>query len=179
MYSIKNKLKIWLLSLFVLPFLVGWVSYGASDLLHQIMKPSIDKDLTIDIWENRDTVWKRFFKESTRFGIDRDGIPAWKTPSIIVKVTRLLLIIVIALSVTMILYNGMKYIIDTWNGKEWKSLIKNVVYIVIGILIALFSVVIITLIQSVPTTLDKETNRNSNNDIDNKFVEQNEYIVER
>ena len=67
-----------------------------------------------------------------------------------------ILILTIALSVTMILYNGMIYIIETWQGKEWKSLVKNVIFIVVWILIALFSSVIIILIQSIPETLDEE-----------------------
>lgn len=93
-----------------------------------------------------------------------------KTPSIIVKVTRLLLILVITLSVTMILYNWLIYIVQTWQWKEGKSLVKNIVYIVIWILISLFSVVIITIIQSVPETIDQEVRQESNNETDNKAV---------
>jgi len=76
----------------------------------------------------------------------------WTQPSLIVKVTRFLLILTITLSVTMILYNGMMYIIQTWQWKDWKSL-KNVAYIVIWILIALFSVIMIRVIQSISTTI--------------------------
>ena len=56
----------------------------------------------------------------------------------------------------MILYNWMIYIMETGQWKEWKSLVKNVVLIVVWILVALFSVVIITLIQSTTTTLNNE-----------------------
>lgn len=85
------------------------------------------------------------------------NVDANRKPSIIVKATRLLLTLVITLSVTMILYNWMMYIIQTGQWKEWKNLVKNIVYIVVWILISLFSVVIITIIQSVPTTLDDST----------------------
>ena len=81
-------------------------------------------------------------------------VAAGDKPSIITKATRILLLFVIALSVTMILYNGMMYIIQTWQWKEAKDLTKNIAYIVIWILIALFSVVIITLTQSIPSTLE-------------------------
>jgi len=81
---------------------------------------------------------------------------SWKKIPMVVKVTRLLLSLVIALSVTMILYNGIMYIVQTWQWKEWKSLMKNIILIVVGILISLFSVLIIRLIQSIPYTLDEE-----------------------
>lgn len=74
-------------------------------------------------------------------------------PSLVVKVTRMLLILTITLSVTMILYNGMMYIIKTWQWKEWKDVIKNIAYIIIWILIALFSVIIVRIIQSIPSTI--------------------------
>ncbi len=80
-------------------------------------------------------------------------IKAEKEQPMIVKITRFLLILTITLAVTMILYNGMIYIIQTWQWKDSKDLTKNIIYIVIWILVALFSVVIITLIQSVPSTL--------------------------
>lgn len=84
------------------------------------------------------------------------SVEVWKKPPMVVKITRLLLTLVIALSVTMILYNGIMYIVQTWQWQEWKNLMKNVVLIVVGILISLFSVLIIRLIQSIPYTLDEE-----------------------
>jgi hypothetical protein len=82
-------------------------------------------------------------------------LSAWlgQEPSLIVKVTRMLLILTITLSITMILYNWMMYIIQTWQWKEWKSVTKNIAYIIVWILIALFSVIIIKIIQSITTTI--------------------------
>ena len=82
----------------------------------------------------------------------------------------------VALSVTMILYNGMMYIIQTWQGKEAKDLTKNITLIVVWILVWLFSVVIITLLQSVPTTLNKELGTDWGNSTDNRVVEWKKYI---
>ena len=81
------------------------------------------------------------------------GLGIEKEPSMIVKITRMLLILTITLSVTMILYNGMMYIIKTWQWKEGKDVLKNVAYIVIWILIALFSVIIVRIIESIPNTI--------------------------
>lgn len=99
------------------------------------------------------------------------NVEVWKKPSMVVKITRLLLTLVIALSVTMILYNGIMYIVQTWQWKEWKSLMKNIVLIVVGILISLFSVLIIRLIQSIPNTLDEELSNNGY-ETDNEILTQ-------
>jgi hypothetical protein len=40
---------------------------------------------------------------------------------------------------------------------------KNVLFIVVGIFVSLFSVVIINLIQSIPTTIDEELEAQSDN----------------
>lgn len=159
------------MSLFFSAFLIWWVSFGADDLLRTIMTPSIDTENIIDMWENVKTVGRHVFEGTLGSSVGGDGAKVWTSPSLIVKATRLLLILVITLSVTMILYNWMIYIIETWNGKQWKNLITNVVYIVVWILLSLFSVVIITLIQSVPSTIDAELKRESNNVTDNNVIE--------
>lgn len=156
----------WLLTILSIPFLLIWSSNAADDLLRQIMAPAKDSENIIDLWENVNTVWNKVIKWSIE--IDNEWIGS--SSSMIVKVTRLLLILTIALSVTMILYNGMMYIIETWQWKEWKSLIKNVIFIVVGIFISLFSVVIINLIQSIPTTLDEELQSNVRNKTDNEVL---------
>ena len=120
------------------------------------MKPARDAQTTIDLWEQVDTVWKHMIEWEFEIDITTGWIGAQKGPSVIVKATRLLLSLVVALAITMILYNWMLYIIQTWQWKEWKDLTKNIAYIVIWILVALFSVVIITLLRSVPKTLDAE-----------------------
>lgn len=128
-------------SLFVLPIFFGWYSQAKDDLLQKMAQPAMDASQMIDVWDGTQ-VWWRTIKGKQ---------------SIVVKATRLLLVLTIALSVTMILYNWMIYIIETWQGKEWKSLAKNVILIVVWILIALFSSIIITLIQSVPESTLGET----------------------
>lgn len=150
------NIKSWIIYLFWLffglTFLFGWKIYAIDDLLYQIMEPSINSNNTIDLGNNVQTVWNKVIKWSVEWDNSWLGV----TAPITVKITRLLLILTIALSITMILYNWMIYIIQTWQWKEWKSLMKNVLLIVVWILVALFSVVIINLIQSIPTTLDKE-----------------------
>lgn len=203
--NLKKNFVLWLFAFLIVPLFVWGFSFSkaADDLLWIITQPAYDYDIIIWwLWENVDTVWKRFFKWSTEIagGVSvfmkspvKDangnmvcrwwacsadcvtqtstnqrlcqrqwkmqswlGVSAWvgigSKPSTIVRITRMLLVVVIALSVTMILYNWMMYIVETWQWKDWKSL-KNIAYIVAGILIALFSVIIIRIIESIPSTL--------------------------
>lgn len=165
-----SRLKYWLLAFFSLFFLCPWFMYAADDLMRQIMEPAVQSKATIDIWKSVNRVWKNVIEWWYSMELDLDWLGVNNKPSIIVKVTRILLALVIALSVTMILYNWLIYIVQTWQWKEWKSLIKNVVYIVIGILLSLFSVTIITLLQSVSTTLNDETKDDRNQTIDERTV---------
>jgi len=118
--------------------------------------------------------WKRDFIEASY--IEASGGIS-RSPSLIVKATRLLLLLTITLSITMILWNGMSYIIQTWQWKEWKNLVKNIIYIVVWIFIALFSVIIITIIQSVPTTIENEVKVEADNKTDNDATQNEEPIA--
>ena len=79
-----------------------------------------------------------------------------RNDSIIIKITRFLLMLTIVLSVTMTIINGIQYIIKSGNGEDPSKLRMNILYIVIGILVALFSVVIVNLFRSVGETTLKE-----------------------
>ena len=166
---IKKLFKYWLLSFFSL-FLLFWVS--DADLLWDITEDAQNAGLMVNFGKNVTRVWKTRLEWSTEVSADFQEIWISKKPSTIVKLTRLLLSLVVALSITMILYNGLKYIIETWQWKESKDLAKNIIYIVVWILIALFSVTIITIMQSVSTTLDEETDKNDiNNIVDTKLID--------
>ena len=151
--KLKTCLLYWFLSLLMTPFLFGWFSKADTDMLWEFIRPAWTRGVIIygDVTTSqvRDT-WNRVINNKS---------------SMIARITRLLLILTISLSITMILYNWMMYIIETWQGKEWKSLVKNVVLIVVWILVALFSVVIINLIQSTTTTLNTELKETSDNNL--------------
>lgn len=171
--NIKKNIKYLLTIILSTTFFLWWIS-NAGDLLWQIMKPSYDHDTIITIWENVDTVWNAIIKWPTKVNTTTHGTNWSKNNSIIVQITKILLSLVIALSITMILYNGMKYIIQTWQWSDSKWSTKNIIYIVVGILIALFSVVIITIIQSVPKTLDEELKSDNINETDNSIIDNSE-----
>lgn len=152
----SNKIKFYILYLigcFVgSSILFWWISFAADDLLWQLIEPAKQTENIIDLGENVKTVWNSVIGWSTEISIDWIG-NNW---SLIVRITRFILILTIALAVTMILYNWFLYIVQSWKWEDWKKHITNVIRIVVWILIALFSVVIINLIQSIPKTLDAE-----------------------
>lgn len=170
---VKKNIK-YLLTFSVFTMFFLWCfSSAANDLLWQAIEPAYDDNTIVTMWENVDQVWKSIVIWSeASITIDGHWGFVGKKASIIVKATKILLSLVIALAVTMILYNGMMYIIQTWQWKEAKDLTKNIAYIVIWILVALFSVVIITLIQSIPNTLEKELISDQDSSQDNGVVKE-------
>lgn len=165
--QIKKNIKYYLFALIAIPLLFGSFSGAVNDLLWQAINPTYENKNISQVWKNVDKVWNAVIKWWTEVKAWPDWVSVKGSDSIIVKVTSLLLSLTIALAVTMILYNGMMYIVKTWQWKDWKDLTKNVAYIVVWILIALFSVVIITIIRSVPKTLDEELIEDYNNSQDN------------
>lgn len=170
--NIKNNFKYWFMILLWVPFLFWWVFadkdyFQWEDLLYNVFFPSFNKDTVMDMWRRANLVWHRIFlgwaslelkknHEEIENARDKYELTATDEPSVIVKVTKFLLSIVIAIAVTMILWNWIKYIIETGNWKESKELIPNLIYIVVWIILALFSVTIITIIQSIWHTLEEE-----------------------
>ncbi len=151
-FKIKSYI-IYLIGIFlVTSIFFRWTSYSADDLLKQLIEPAQQTDTVINLGENVKTVWNSIIGWSTEISIDWIG-NNW---SLIVRITRFILILTIALAVTMILYNWFLYIVQSWKWEDWKKHITNVMRIIVWILIALFSVIIINLIQSIPKTLDEE-----------------------
>jgi hypothetical protein len=85
----------------------------------------------------------------------KSGIRLSPNDSTVIRITKFLLTLTIVLSVTMIIFNGMQYIIKSGNGEDPSKIRSNLVYIVVGIMVALFSVVLINLLRSTGTTLYK------------------------
>jgi len=170
----KKNLKAWILSFFLLSFLLTGTSNAKDDLLWKIVEPSYEWETIVWMGRSVDIEWKKVFEWSYELDAGfEDGeftVGAKSWPSIIVKITRLLLSLIVALSVTMILYNGMMYIINTWQWKDWKDLAKNILYIVVWILLALFSVIIITVLQSIAPTVTTDITPDRGNTIDERLV---------
>ena len=168
--NIRQYIKFWLLAFFISPVFLWLDVNAANDILWQVVQPSNQHGTILHVWENVKTVWNNVLNDGTEIWIWKDQVTWKNTSSIIVKIIKILLILTITLSITMILYNGMRYIIEVWNGKDGKSLLKNVAFIVIWILVAIFSVTILNLIRSVPNTLQQELQQETNNKTDNNVI---------
>lgn len=68
---------------------------------------------------------------------------------LIVRIAKFFLRITMVLAITMVIYNGIMWIIESSRGAEVKDAKKNITLIVVGILIALMSLMIINLISSI------------------------------
>lgn len=79
---------------------------------------------------------------------------------LIVRITKFILRITMVLAVTMVIFNGVMWIIESSKWGEVKDAKKNIVLIVVWILIALMSLSIINLISSV-TVSSLQTNSTS------------------
>ncbi|MDD3263105.1 MAG: hypothetical protein PHR61_04660 [Candidatus Absconditabacteria bacterium] len=85
---------------------------------------------------------------------------------LIVRITKFLLRLTIVLSITMVLYNGILWVIESAKGGDVKDAKNNILYIVGGILLALSSVVIINIISSITLSslnINDMPNQNINN----------------
>ncbi len=173
MFTLKLKWKMicYLVLLFsAMITFFWWATLAEKDLLYQTTQPSTE--LIIYPSENSKGVWNWIFKGEKKVNLTRNkkkGLfgrfdsSTSKQASLFGMVTRLILILVVTLSVTMILYNWIMYIVKVWQWEDSKNLIKNVAYIVVWILISLFSVVIMTLLRSVPQTIEEDIPSDVNN----------------
>jgi hypothetical protein len=154
---------------------------SAQDLMEQAFSSARTYDTIIDIWNTKDAVWNEILRESATVWINENfgnwcfineqfvnidesncaeqwgdwniqAISASTNPPLIVRITKFLLRITIVLSITMVIYNAILYMIEVLGGKDRKSADakKNIVWVVAGVIIALMSVGIINLVISVP-----------------------------
>ncbi len=118
-------------------------SYAAQDLLEQAFQPALSNETIINLWLGKDAVGNEILKSSI---INLKGDT--QAP-LIVRITKFLLRITMVLSVTMVIFNAIMWIIESAKWGDVKDAKKNITFIVIGILLALMSLGIINLISSI------------------------------
>ena len=105
-----------------------------------------------ELEEQMSAAW--YSKSSQEFceqvlGWDNDTPVLTKEAPLLVRITKFMLRITMVLAVTMVIYNGIMWIIESAKGGDVKDAKKNITFIIIGILIALMSLGIINLISSI------------------------------
>lgn len=134
-------------------------------------------DLETQIANLKYTGTEKDFCEKILWGeYGKDLLEAPTQAPLIVRITKFLLRLTIVLSVTMVLYNGVLWIIESSKWSEVKDAKNNLIYIFVGILLSLSSVALINLVSSLgissldpasvinkqETTVVNTTNSNNN-----------------
>lgn len=151
------KRKIWLFSFFcfvLTPLSITSANEGSQsiDLLEQAFTPSIASDTIVggdSIGTSKRSVGKYVLKEGTQINIWGPNAGIHKRDSLVIQITKFLLRMTMVLAVTMIIYNGIRYVIKASKGENPKEVLNTIIYIAVGILLALLSVVIIRFISSI------------------------------
>jgi len=120
-----------------------------SDFLEQVFSPSKSHQQVINIWNDTISVGREVLNPSTTVQIGADWVEIAQREPLLVRFTKFLLRLTIVLSVSMIIYTGIRYILAA-GEEEWeKNARQNLMYIIFGILLALMSLGIIKLIESI------------------------------
>lgn len=107
------------------------------------------KDIQTQIINTKYTWSEKDFCEKILWGNNNKSVISTSTQApLIVRITKFLLRLTIVLSVTMVLYNGVLWIVESSKGSEVKDAKNNLIYIFVGILLSLSSVALINLISS-------------------------------
>jgi len=128
-----------------------YLEIHAEDLLEQAFAPAKTYQTITDLWNTKNAVGNEIFVSSIQ---SQDSLGNWNVPAItqqeplLIRIAKWFLRITIVLSITMVIYNGVGYIVESAKWGEVKNATKNIALIVGGVLLALFSLVIINLLRS-------------------------------
>ncbi|MDR2415114.1 MAG: hypothetical protein LBD75_00395 [Candidatus Peribacteria bacterium] len=126
------------------------------DLMQQAFCVANRKETIVDLGNTKNAVGNEVIKGSIKINLDfdKETDTLQKNQSIIIRITQFILMLTIVLAVTMTIINGILYITKSGNGEDPIKTRWNLLYIAGGILLALFSVVIVNLLRS---ALNEET----------------------
>lgn len=126
----------------------------SQDFLEQAFSPAIQQDAIVggdSIGTTKRSVGKYVLKEGTTINIGGSDAGIHKRQSLIIQITKFLLRMTMVLAITMIIYNGVMYVIKASKWENPKEILNNMLYVGVGILLALLSVIIIRLVSSIGT----------------------------
>lgn len=188
-----KKYIIWFLITFGLLFSLGGV-FAAGDIMEIMFGPAKAQEKIIDLGASKEAVGNEVFRSSTQVWLTKKGCfigeeqktnfsseeickANWGTwyktnlkieeqAPLLVRVTKFILRITIVLSITMILFNGVLWIVESSKWWEVKDAKNNLIYIFVGLILALSSVALVNLVSSLwmssldPNNLAENINTN-------------------
>ena len=127
--------------------------YAVDDLLKDAFQPALLNEQVIYIWDDKTSVGNTIFQWSTAVDVSiENGVTFWNQDSTIVRITKLLLRFTLIASVSFMIWSWISYV-GAANSESWHEKARQKIYnIIIGIIIALSSVSIIYLLESVSTS---------------------------
>lgn len=124
----------------------GSISY---DLLQQAFDPALRQDAVV--WQ--DSIGTDVESVGNYVLNGGSTLTIWKgltkRQSLIIEITRFILRMTVVLAVTMLIYNGLQYMIKSSKWEHPKEIVSNILYIILGVLLALVSVIIVRLASSI------------------------------
>ena len=140
--------KIFLFLLFMIP-LFSYTLWDR-DILSDVYEPSENKWWVIYIWDDKKAVWHSLLRESTLISRVWGEWSVYKNAPLIVKIVYIILRLTVVLSITMIIFYSIKFMIQIFNWSELKSATakKDLINVLIWLLIAMFSITAVTLVTS-------------------------------
>lgn len=134
----------------LIPIVFLFFSYSWwTDLLEKAFDPAMEQQWLINLWNTSDQVWNEVLRESTNISVWWWWININNRVPLIVRIAKFLLRMTIVLSVTMVLYSSIMYILKSSKWEDPKDVQKNLILVWWWILLALASLWIINLISSV------------------------------
>ena len=133
----RNKKQVWDTVLREKTLIEAWDSpFQKACFLNWILKEWVDESWCTELW------WER----------KREIIDISSQAPLIVRITKFLLRMTIVLSISMVIFNAVKYMIEILSWKDRKSAEskKNLIYVIAWVMLALLSVSVINLIVSIP-----------------------------
>ena len=122
-------------------FIVSWTVVGGNTITQSEIKTKI-----ASLWYGGGV--EKYCTDILGWTIWKGGMIAQQQAPLLVRITKFLLRMTIILSITMILYNGILWIVESSSGNDVKDAKNNLIYIFVGVLLALSSVALINLISS-------------------------------
>lgn len=118
-----------------------------SDIMSEVFQPAKERQGVIYIWDDKKAVWRSLLRESSWYSF---GSWFYKDAPLIVKIVYIILRITVVLSITMIIFCGIKFMIQVFSWSDLKSATakKDLINVLIWLLIAMFSITAITLVTS-------------------------------
>ncbi len=135
-------------------FLLSWFwsaqfFWWNSDFLEQVFSPSKSQEQVINIGNSKQAVGNEVLRPSTTIQLWGQWGPVAQRDPLLVRITKFLLRLTIVLSISMTIYAGIRYMLAVWSEEWTKNARQHLLYIVWWILLAMMSVGIIILLQSI------------------------------